>query len=212
MSTQPRRNLRDEYAAQTREAILKAFVECLADQPVEEVSVSAVAERAGITDRTVYRHFPTRVDLQAAAGQWINDNVFRYVHPSSLDELPTVFREACRRFDRQPNLAYAIALSRLGRSVRAGFRQHVLAENSTSLAEVAPSLPAGDRRRAEAVLAYLDNVLAWATMREELDMSGEEVADAVEWAMTTLLADLRRRNDEAADATPADRSSTGEQT
>ncbi|MEV8566707.1 helix-turn-helix domain-containing protein [Streptomyces sp. NPDC051322] len=211
MNSGPRRNLRDEYAAQTRERILAAFVECLADQPAEEVSVSAVAEQAGITDRTVYRHFPTRVDLQAAAGQWINDNVFRYVHPSSLDELPTVFREACRRFDQQPNLAYAIALSRLGRSVRAGFRQHVLAENSKALEQVAPHLPPRERRRAEAVLAYLDNVLAWATMREELDLSGEEVADAVEWAMTTLLADLRRRNNEAADTSSTARSSSRDQ-
>src|SRR5437764_5239164 len=129
MSTGARRNLRDEYAAQTREQILAAFTECLADQPAEDVSVSMVAARAGIADRTVYRHFPTRLELLAAAGQWINDNVFSYVHPASLDELPAVFREVCRRFDRQPNLAYAIALSRLGRSVRAGFRQHILDEN-----------------------------------------------------------------------------------
>lgn len=211
MSSQPRRNLRDEYANQTRERILKAFVACLADQPAEEVSVSAVAERADITDRTVYRHFPTRLDLQAAAGQWINDNVFRYVQPSSLDDLPSVFREVCRQFDQQPNLAYAIALSRLGRSVRAGFRQDVLAENSRKLAQVAPNLPPQDLRRAEAVLGYLDNVLAWATMREEQNLSGEEVADAVGWAMTTLLADLRRRNDEAAGASPTAPSSIRDQ-
>lgn len=211
MSSQPRRNLRDEYAKQTRERILRAFVECLADQPAEEVSVSAVAERADITDRTVYRHFPTRLDLQAAAGQWINDNVFRYVQPSSLDDLPSVFREVCRQFDQQPNLAYAIALSRLGRSVRAGFRQDVLAENSRKLAQVAPNLPPQDLRRAEAVFGYLDNVLAWATMREEQNLSGEEVADAVGWAMTTLLADLRRRNDEAAGASPTAPSSIRDQ-
>ncbi|TWP35161.1 TetR/AcrR family transcriptional regulator [Leekyejoonella antrihumi] len=199
MSADKRRDLREEYAEQTRQRILKAFADCLAEEQAEEVAIAAVAERAGVSERTVYRHFPTRVDLLAAAGEWINDNVFSYVHPASLNELPAVFREVCHRFDRQPNLAYAIALSRLGRSVRVGFRRHILEVNSQAIADATRHLPPAEARRAEAVLGYLDNVLAWATMREEQDMSGDEVADAVEWAMTTLLADLHRRN---AAATP----------
>lgn len=199
MNAEARRSLRVEYAAQTRERILEAFAQCLADQAADDVSVASVAQRAGMAERTVYRHFPTRVDLLAAAGTWINDNVFRYLPPESLDALPRAFREVCHGFDRQPNLAYAIAMSRLGRSVRVGFRRRVLDENHRALAEITTHLPAADVRRAEAVLGYLDNVLAWATMREEHGFSGDEVADAVEWAMTTLLADLRRRDEAAAD-------------
>ena len=206
MNAKRRRSIREEYAEQTRERILQAFVDCLEDlqdQPVDDVPVSAIAERAGVAERTVYRHFPKRVDLLAAAGEWINENVFSYIHPASLEELPQVFREVCRRFDRHPNLAYAIALSRIGRSMRVGFRHWILVENRKSLEQFTSHLPPEEVRRAEAVIAYLDNVLAWVTMREELGLSGEKVADAIEWALMTLLEGLRCRDEAAAKRTPS---------
>jgi hypothetical protein len=48
-------------------------------------------------------------------------------------------------------------------------------------------------RQAEAVLAYLHNMLAYATLREEQHLSGAEIGQALGWAIRTLVADLRRR-------------------
>ena len=52
--------------------------------------------------------------------------------------------------------------------------------------------------QAEALAAYLNNALAWNLLREEFGMSSAEIADAIEWAMTTLLKDVRRRDAAAA--------------
>jgi hypothetical protein len=49
-------------------------------------------------------------------------------------------------------------------------------------------------RRAEAVLSYLHNMLAYTTLREENGLSGEEIGEAIGWAIRTLIADLRKRN------------------
>ena len=49
-------------------------------------------------------------------------------------------------------------------------------------------------RRAEAVLAYLHNMLAYTTLREESGLSGDEIGEALAWAIRTLVDDLRRRN------------------
>jgi hypothetical protein len=49
-------------------------------------------------------------------------------------------------------------------------------------------------RRAEAVLAYLHNMLAYTTLREENGLSGEEIGRAIGWAIRTLVQDLRKRN------------------
>ncbi|MGH7912568.1 MAG: hypothetical protein ACREOV_12670, partial [Candidatus Dormibacteraceae bacterium] len=56
------------------------------------------------------------------------------------------------------------------------------------------ALPEDELRRAGAVLAYLHNMLAYTTMREENGLSGEDVGEAVAWAIRTLVADLRRRH------------------
>jgi hypothetical protein len=43
------------------------------------------------------------------------------------------------------------------------------------------------------VLAYLHNMLAYTTLREEQQLSGAEIGEALGWAIRTLVADLRRR-------------------
>jgi hypothetical protein len=54
-------------------------------------------------------------------------------------------------------------------------------------------LPERELRNAEAVLAYLHNMLAYATLREEHGLSSDEVGEALGWAIRTLVDDLRRR-------------------
>jgi hypothetical protein len=55
-------------------------------------------------------------------------------------------------------------------------------------------LSQAELRQAEAVLAYLHNMLAYTTLREENGLSGEEIGQAIGWAIRTLVADLRKRN------------------
>src|SRR6266478_5843912 len=102
MSTVKRQSseLRDEYAALTRQRIVAAFVESLEDETSDDVSMAVIARRANVAERTIYRHFKTRAELLAAAGEWIEDNVFGYVPFTSPDELPDIFRKLCRSFDR----------------------------------------------------------------------------------------------------------------
>ena len=49
-------------------------------------------------------------------------------------------------------------------------------------------------RRAEAVIAYLHNILAYTTLREENGLSGEEIGRAIGWAIRALVEDLRRNH------------------
>jgi AcrR family transcriptional regulator len=191
-------DLRDEYAALTRQRIVAAFVESLEDEAADDVPMAAIAKRAKVAERTIYRHFKTRAELLAAAGEWIENNVFGYVPFSSPDELPGIFRKLCRSFDRHPHLARAIALTRVGRAMRVGFRQRLIAHHHAAMAPLTRHLKPKEARRAEALAAYLNNVLAWSALREDFGMSSAEIADAIDWALTTLLKDVRRRDAAAA--------------
>src|SRR2546421_13127840 len=97
--------LRDEYAALTRQRIVAAFVESLEDETSDDVSMAVIPKRANVAARTVYRHFKTRAELLAAAGQSIEDNVFGHLPVTSPDELPGIFRTRCERVGRPPHLA-----------------------------------------------------------------------------------------------------------
>src|SRR5581483_3800833 len=191
-------SLRDEYAEMTRQRIVAAFVETLEDEEADDISMAAVAKRAKVAERTIYRHFKTRAELFAAAGEWIEDNVFSYIPFTSPDELPEIFRKLCKRFDRHPHLARAIAMTRAGRRVRAGFRRHLIDQHRKAMAPLVRHLPTREARQAEALASYLNNVLAWNAMREDFGMSSAEIADAIEWALTTLLKDVRQRDAAAA--------------
>lgn len=190
--------MRDEYAALTRGRIVAAFVESLADGAGDDVSMADVAKRAKVAERTIYRHFKTRAELLAAAGEWIENNVFGYVPFTSPDELPGIFRKLCRSFDRHPHLARAIALTRAGRTMRADFRRRLIEHHRKAMAPLTRHLKPKEARQAEALATYLNNVLAWSALREDFGMSSAEIADAIEWALTTLLKDVRRRDAAAA--------------
>ena len=53
----------------TRRAIVEAAAELFVDRRQDGFSVQDVADRAGLTHRTVYRYFPTRHELIGAAAQ-----------------------------------------------------------------------------------------------------------------------------------------------
>ncbi len=186
-------SLRDQQGALARERILRAVAELLERDDADELTVPQVAEVSGVSLRTVYRYFPTREELLAEAGRWIGGELLQQGYPSSLDDVADSFERACREFDDHPGLVRAMALSEVGREARSSRRRERLAAIRKVLDQEVGALSKRERREAEAVLAYLHNMLAYTTLREEHELSGEEIGAALSWAMRTLVADLCRR-------------------
>lgn len=61
----------------TREAILEAACTLLAKDGPEGISLSAVAQLAGVNRGTAYQHFATRENLVQATIGWVSDKLFR---------------------------------------------------------------------------------------------------------------------------------------
>jgi AcrR family transcriptional regulator len=188
-------SLREQHAEVTRERIVAAVVALLERGEAEELTMPGVAEAAGISLRTVYRYYPTREDLLEAAGRWIGDELLRHPYPQTLDEVAELFRVGCRDFDEHPGLVRALALSRLGQSVRGYRRRERLDAISQALRREVGYLSEDELRRAEAVLAYLHNMLAYTVLREESGLAADEIGKALGWAIDTLVDDLRKRRD-----------------
>jgi AcrR family transcriptional regulator len=186
-------SLRDEHAAGARERILSAVAELVERGEPEELTMPDVAAASGISLRTIYRYYPTREKLIEAAGRWIGNELMRHPYPRTLDEVADLFEVGCPDFDKRPGLVRALALSRLGRRVRGYRRRERLGAISRALRAELAAAPQAEIRRAEAVLGYLHNMLAYTTLREESGLDGEEIGRAIAWAIRTLINDLRRR-------------------
>ncbi len=63
----PKESLRDAHKDLTRERILDAAIECLNDEELDQLTMEGVAAKAGVTKRTIYRHFATREELLKAS-------------------------------------------------------------------------------------------------------------------------------------------------
>jgi len=193
MSATNETSLRRRHSELTRDLILRTVAELLEEGAASELAVPEVARRSGVSLRTVYRYFPTREQLIAAAGEWIGANVVGGEIPTLLADVPGIYAENAAQWDEHPKLVEAMALSRGANSLRSIRRQERLAKLRDALAEATDGLPRSEARQAFAVFAYLDNMLAWLTMRDEAGLDGKEAGAAVAWAMNVLIDDLRRR-------------------
>ena len=86
MTPSKTRRPRDPEA--TRAVILEAACALLAKDGPEGVSLSAVAQRAGVNRGTAYQHFETREKLVQATMDWVSDRLFRaaFGDPETIGE------------------------------------------------------------------------------------------------------------------------------
>ena len=83
--------------------------------------------------------------------------------PDTLDWLVENIALNAKLWDEHPELVRALALTRVGNSVRSVRRVRRLEKLDEALREVTDSLSAAERRQAEGVFRCLDNMLAWVT-------------------------------------------------
>ena len=66
---------------------------------------------------------------------------------------------------------------------------------AAAVAEVSGNLQVDEVRRAEAMLSYVRSGRAWLVLHDRYGLDGDEIVAALDWAASTLLDDVRRRNE-----------------
>src|SRR5215467_10461861 len=99
--------VREEQASRTRQALLKACEALLLEGPAENVTIPAVARRAGVTKPTAYSYFPDNDALLGAFLQYLRGRIgMNHETLVSLppEGLPAAVRDNYRRFDQNARL------------------------------------------------------------------------------------------------------------
>ena len=182
---------REKNKEEARTCILDAVIELMADGR-REINHDAVAERTGISRRTVYRYFVDREALLAAASDRVRELAgSRVAFPKSEKDLLDT-HSIYTGLDRIAPIATLVRSTPQGRAMRLAQKAERQEHYKDAASDAVKALPEGDRLLATAMLQVL-HTTPWLEMRDHWDLTGEQIARVTGWAIRTLIADLRRR-------------------
>jgi AcrR family transcriptional regulator len=182
----PTDSVLDAQAELVRTRVLEGVARLLGDG--EELTFTRVAAAAGVSERTVYRHFANREALMAAVYAWANDRIgFAGTPPVTAAEMVDMVRQVFPGFDTVAPVVDELLTSADGRRARLA---EVDARRRAALAVVAdgaPELDATAQRHVAAVVQVLGTAAVWQALRDFWDMDGAEAGDAVATVVDLLL-------------------------
>jgi AcrR family transcriptional regulator len=177
---------------EARERILDAFI-ALLTEGAADLSHDAVAERAELARRTVYRYFPDRPALLDGALLRVRELAgARVTYPESAEELLETLEPIYTGFDSIAPLITMLRTTPQGRQLRLAQKHQRAVSYTRALADAVENLPAEDRKLATAMIQVL-HTTPWLEMRDHWDLDGRQIARATGWAVRALLGDLKVR-------------------
>jgi AcrR family transcriptional regulator len=181
----------------TRQLIVTTAVELLTEAPFADLSAQTIADRAGISRRTVFRQFEGRESLLQAIAREVVERLDLPPEPNTAEELLEYPAALFRQFERHSELTGAALNSELYEHVR-GITRKRRGESIDQLIEaIAADRPLDERRRAAANIQYHLVATAWHYYRFHFGLPLSETIDCARTAIRDILAGLGVRTGEA---------------
>lgn len=197
---------RDAAKEETRQAILDALIRVVLDEGVHAFTMSNVAKRAGVSLRTVYRHFESREALLDGLSADLEARMSQIGLPSQPPDIEFLRGEGLRAVrhlggDNQERVtAYVIVSIALGRQAPDA---HARSAAYGPVFDAAfPHLSAAEREQGMVMVRHITSSRTWFALTVERDLSADTATDAMAWAVRVLIDDLTRRNRDAAPRSP----------
>jgi AcrR family transcriptional regulator len=180
-------SLRDQYREETRIRILDAAIVELGATELEELTMASVAARAGVTERTVFRHFASRDVLIQAVWPRMQARVRSSGFPTTAEALIDTPNKLFPEFDKEEPLVRASAFSAAGREVRRAANAERQAAMRAAVRDAFPAIKEPELTRLAAVAQLIDSAYAWAVMKEHWGLDGTESGLAASQALAVLM-------------------------
>lgn len=184
-------SLRERQAQHLRTVILDAVLAALESMAGDEMSMSRIAKEAGVSLRTLYRHFPDRAALLEAAGDHLYASLEVPFAIAEPEDIAASFRVAARHLSARPKLARALVQSGAGRASRSRVRSRRTQAIAVALEQLTEQVEPTVASRAKAVITHLCSAAAWVEVADESALSDEQAQEAVGWAIDALVRSLR---------------------
>jgi AcrR family transcriptional regulator len=188
---------RDRAKSDTRAAIMEAVVNVILKEGVHAFTVQNVADKAGVSHRTVYRHFPSREQLVEGLSDAVHESAVAtgMVVPTNVAEMRTSVGPLFEQFSRMQDALRASVIAAVALGYQTAMQRRSSAAMVDMLVAAHPRLPREDLVEAAAVLRTIVSRYGWYVMRVDLELQPAQTSRAVTWAVGALLDDLKQRND-----------------
>ena len=188
----PLPTLADRHHELTRRLILDAAVHVLEQSSVAELTARAVARQAQVSERTVFRYYPTREEFLDAIALEVRRRLALPAPPATLEELMDAPRLLYAGFEaRQPLIKAALhteiyqRMRQLQNQARAEAIDGLLAQHAARRDE-------RDRRLASANIRYHLTATSWHYYRFYFGLSAEDTVACAEAVIRQTLDGLLR--------------------
>jgi AcrR family transcriptional regulator len=182
----PTDSVLDVQAELVRSRVLEGVAELLSEG--EELTFARVATAAGVSERTVYRHFANRDALMAAVYSWANERIgFAGAPPTTAAGMTAMVRQVFPGFDTVAPVVDELLTSAEGRRARLADLEARRRAATAVVADAAPTLDATTQRQVAAVVQVLGTAAVWQALRDFWAMDGTEAGDAVAAVIDLLL-------------------------
>ena len=188
----PAASLAERLAEQTRQWLVDAAIDLLEKDPDSAMVNAAIAQRAGVSDRTVYRYFPTREALLDAVAHDVGRRLAVPPVPSTVADLQPFARALFASFEHQAPLTRAALRPEMFGRMRDGQAAQRWVALQALMDREFPDVEPEERRMATANIRYLLAATTWRYYRDNFGFSAEETARCVETALRHLLAGLAK--------------------
>ena len=178
-----------EDSTTTVDRILAALVEVILEGGLPGFSVQEVADRAGISHRTVYRHFPTREALLEGLAEAVGrrmDERGGIDQPAGLDELSIAVLANFALFSRDARAVEAGVRFGVGTAVETRDQQRRTDQFRDLVAGGVPGIAPADAAMAGAVIRQIASSRSWLALREA-GLDDQAAARAAAWAVAVLV-------------------------
>ncbi len=182
-------SLRRQRAAQTRERIVAAGVQLAHESPAWDwraLTIRAVAERAEVSERTIYRHFPGERELHDAMMQRLEEEAGVRLEGLRLEDVAGATARVYAHVSSLP-LVPRVPLD----ATLTAADQRRRAALLSAMAAPAASWPETDRRMAAAILDLLWSVTAYERPVAAWELTPQQTTSAITWAIGLVEAAIR---------------------
>lgn len=184
-------SLRDDQIALTRRRIVDAVAQLLVEADPSALSIPVVAKRAGVSVRTVYRHFEDKAALVRSVAE-VDDPATRLPLPAADgSDLCAYLRVAWSDEIQLPHLRAQLRTV-AGQRVRAERRRSQRPYLDIVLDAWSIELDDDSRRRLIDLVQLMTGSAALVELTEVLGESSDEAAATATWAVEALMLHARR--------------------
>ena len=183
--------LREQHNELTRDLILEAVTRLVSEDGVHEFSMQRVAELAGVSHRTVYRHFASREELLEALAVWLNDCMPRPLSSYDPDQIEAAIHDTHAVFVDQSKKVTALSVLAAGARIRLPHRKKNTRVVERTLAPLTAHLEPGDAEAVAVLVRSIAGSHMWSQLTDEHGLDAERTTRVVVWAVQALVESLK---------------------